>query len=61
MTRVEYERLSRVRRALVGLPGTYQLALTLFDSVLASAADQFDAEDVYHDQQEEMNDHADHD
>lgn len=60
MTRVEYDRLSRVRRALVGLPGNYQLALMLFDSVLASAADKFHAEDVHHDQQEEMR-NADHD
>jgi len=54
MTRHEYAQLSRVRRALVGLPGNYQLALAMFDRVLAEANDAFYVEDCYNDEMEKM-------
>jgi len=55
MTRHEYAQLSRVRRALVGLPGNYQLALQVFDKVLAAANDEFCVEDCCNDEMEKMN------
>jgi len=55
MTRHEYAQLSRVRRALIGLPGNYQLALAVFDKVLADANDAFCVEDCYNDEMEKMN------
>ena len=55
MTRHEYAQLSRVRRSLVGLPGNYQLALAVFDKVLADANEAFYVEDAYQDEMEKMN------
>ena len=54
MTRSEYAQLCRVRRALIGLPGNYQLALAVFDKALADANEAFYIEDAYHDEMEKM-------